>query len=163
MPYLRVEDAVNDGTDPAAFPHLFRVAFSRDGVVRRYILTEPGDSLAHWDLPDDGWSDLYPSIKGWKQGQVERLAPFPSALSADGQLVPGRILVLRFDPIPESHGLGARCLGGPVALVGVGWGLRLRARRRARVPAGLASLCPLGYDARGRRPDPGGGAREDDA
>src|SRR5205085_6959293 len=144
-PYRQVEDAVGDQNDPAAFPRDFRLAYYRDGTVRRYLVTEPGDILAQLNKPDSArWHKVLPDVQDWQGGTVEPLAPFAPAVSQTGALLPGRILVLSFAPKAQETGSNSgraltgpaasalRCLGGPVAPVGgVGLG-RLALGRVAR-------------------------------
>ena len=39
IPFVRVDDNVGDQTDPANFTRIFRIAYYRDGTVRKYIIT----------------------------------------------------------------------------------------------------------------------------
>ena len=141
-PYLRVEDAIGDEVDPAAFPRELRLAFQRDGIVRRYLITESGDSVAQLNQPDpERWRKVLPEFKEWEAGTVEPLPPFTPAVNEAGQLIPGRILVLRFapkvaapataatsaSPAPASNA-GLTCLGVPLAVVLSGLAAVLRNR-----------------------------------
>src|SRR5205814_1485880 len=107
-PYVAVEDGVGDGTDPTPFPHLFRVAYYRNGYVRLYVLTQSGDTVSTWTSPDpDTWRQALPDVKGWQEGKVEPLPPFAPPVDASGRLNPGRILVVRFAPQREQPAGGA--------------------------------------------------------
>jgi hypothetical protein len=134
-PFVRVEDAIGDETDPSAFPTQLRVAFYRDGTVRTYALSEPGDSLEDLEQPDTTrWHTVLPAVAGWQTGVVETIPPFASAVNDAGVLLPDRLLVLRFSPAvqPASSPIpaGLSCAGLPLALVL--WGSGLAAGRRAR-------------------------------
>ena len=140
IPFVRVEDAVGDGTDPGAFPRVFRVAYYRDGTVRRYIVTEAGDALGPLARPESTvWAAIVPQYQEWLPGQAETLQPFTPAISAAGALLPGRILVLAYrpriaqpSPRPTGTGSGAgadgECLGLPIGvlLAGLAWVARAR-------------------------------------
>ncbi len=133
-PFVRVEDAIGDETDPSAFPNQLRVAFYRDGTVRTYALSQPGDSLEDLDQPDTTrWHAILPETSGWQAGVVESVPPFPSAVNDAGVLLPDRLLVLRFSPAVEAASspipAGLSCAGLPLALV-LG-GASLAAGRRA--------------------------------
>jgi hypothetical protein len=135
-PFVRVEDGIGDETDPAAFPKRLRVAFYRDGTVREYLVTEPGDSLAQLARPDTTrWHAILPQVAGWQPAVVEPLAPFAPALNQAGALLPDRLLGLRFAPLTDQSKppttAGASCAGLPLALVLGGSGLAARRRRRA--------------------------------
>jgi hypothetical protein len=134
-PFVRVEDAIGDETDPSAFPTQLRVAFYRDGTVRTYVLSQPGDSLEALEQPDTArWHTILPGVAGWQTGEVETVPPFASAVNEAGVLLPDRLLVLRFSPAvkPASSLIpsGLSCAGLPLALVLGGTGLV--AGRRAR-------------------------------
>jgi hypothetical protein len=134
QPFVRVEDAIGDATDPSTFPNQLRIAFYRDGTVRTYALSQPGDSLEDLEQPDTArWHTILPEVAGWQAGVVEGIPPFASAVD-DGVLLPGRLLVLRFSPAiePASSPIpaGLSCAGLPLALV-LG-GSSLAAGRRAR-------------------------------
>jgi hypothetical protein len=130
-PFLRVEDAIGNEADPAAFPRDLRLAFYRDGSVRRLLLTETGDAISQLNQPDTGrWQQHLPEIKGWQPGTVEALAPFTPPVNQAGQLIPGRLLVLHFaprvaatptpaspPPAAGSSGGGLTCLGVPLAVL----------------------------------------------
>ena len=138
IPFVRVDDGVGDETDPGSFPRLFRVAYYRDGTVRRYLVTESGDGLGTLVRPDSAaWNKVLPAWQEWQQGQAEALPPFTPALNAAGVLLPGRILVVAFrprivQPSPQptrtGSGSGADCLGLPLALLlaGAVWVRRQR-------------------------------------
>jgi hypothetical protein len=134
-PFVRVEDAIGDETDPSAFPTQLRVAFYRDGTVRTYAISQPGDSLEDLEQPDTSrWHAILPSVNGWQTGVVEAVPPFTSAVNGAGVLLPDRLLVLRFSPAIEQASppltAGLSCAGLPLALVLGGSGLV--AGRRAR-------------------------------
>ncbi len=115
-PFLVVEDAIGDESDPGNFPRIARREFYRDGTVKRYILTQPGDLLAALVKPDNKrWATLLPSWSSWTDGQAQQLKPFAPAVNEIGSLLPGRILVLVHQPKPEQP-RGAECLGVPVGL-----------------------------------------------
>jgi hypothetical protein len=128
IPYVRVDDAVGDETDPARFPRLFRVAYHRDGTIRKYLITEAGDSVGALGRPEDAsWTRVLPTWQQWQPGQPEALPPFTPAISGAGSLLPGRILVVAFrprvtqgSPQPVSasgRGSGIDCLGVPLGLL----------------------------------------------
>jgi hypothetical protein len=141
-PFLRVEDAIGDETDPTAFPKRLRVAFYRDGTVREYFVTEPGDSLTQLARPEVArWRTILPRVAGWQSGVVEPVAPFAPALNQAGALLPDRLLALRFDPLADQPRppttAAVSCAGLPLALVLGGSGLAAR-RRRARAGGRVA-------------------------
>ena len=104
IPFLRVEDAVGEQTDPSVFPREFRLAFYRDGTVRRYVLTDYGDTLGAWSKPDTArWREILPGIQDWQPGVVEPLPPFAPAVNELGSLIPERLLVLRYAPSPPDQ------------------------------------------------------------
>jgi hypothetical protein len=116
VPFLVVEDAIGDEWDPANFPRIARREFYRDGSVKRYILTQPGDLLSVLVKPDNKrWASLAPAWSSWTDGEVQRLQPFAPAVNELGSLLPGRLLVLQHEPKPNA-GKGAECLGIPVGL-----------------------------------------------
>jgi hypothetical protein len=128
IPFVRVEDGIGDETDPGRFPRVFRVAYYRDGTVRKYMVTESGDSLGALTRPDSAaWTKILPAWQEWLPGQPEALPPFTPALSAAGTLQPGRILVIAFrprsvqaSPRPSGSapgGSGLQCLGLPLGLL----------------------------------------------
>jgi hypothetical protein len=101
-PFVRVEDGVGDRNDPGAFPKEFRLAFYRDGSVRRYAVTDYGDTPGRWAKPDTArWREVLPAVEGWGPGTVEALPPFAPAVNEVGALIPGRLLVVRFAPRTE--------------------------------------------------------------
>jgi hypothetical protein len=103
-PFLRVEDAVGERTDPSDFPREFRLAFYRDGTIRRYVLTDYGDTLGAWSKPDAArWREIVPGIQDWEPGVVEPLPPFAPAVNELGSLIPERLLVLRYAPTPPDQ------------------------------------------------------------
>lgn len=138
IPYVRVDDAIGDETDPANFTRIFRIAYYKDGTIRKYVITEAGDSLGALAQPSsEVWRQTLPSWQEWLPGQPEALPPFAPALSSAGALLPGRILVLAYRPhvAPPSPrptgsvgGTGVSCAGVPLGLVLVG--SLLAARRR---------------------------------
>jgi hypothetical protein len=148
-PFERVEDVIGDATDPGAFPQLVRLAFYRDGSVRKYMITQPGDSLSPLNLPDTArWHQVLPDVVDWQTGTVEPLPPFSPAVNQDGALLPDRILVLHFVPQPRESATastpsasGLSCAGVPVAIVVVG-ALCTR-KRRSRDRAGGCRVGPL--------------------
>ena len=116
IPFLLVEDAIGDEWDPANFPRIARREFYRDGTVRRYVLTQPGDLLSVLVKPDNKrWASLTPAWSAWTDGEVQRLPPFAPAVNETGSLLPGRLLVLQHEPKPNT-GKGVECLGVPVGL-----------------------------------------------
>ena len=127
VPFVRVEDGVGDETDPGNFPRVFRIAYYRDGTIRRYVVTESGDSLGPLARSDnEAWAHILPQYQEWLPGQAEALQPFSPAISGAGALLPGRILVLTHRPriAPPSprpdgsqRGTGADCLGLPLGLL----------------------------------------------
>ncbi|MCC6174700.1 MAG: hypothetical protein IT305_05295 [Chloroflexi bacterium] len=148
IPYVRVDDGIGDETDPAKFPRVFRVAYYRDGSIRKYLITETGDSLNALARPDDdAWTRILPTYREWLAGQPEALSPFLPAISNAGSLLPGRILVLSFRPRTtpasprptgsSSAGSGADCLGLPLGLLLVG-GV-VAGRRRVASEVGVGS------------------------
>lgn len=128
IPFVRVEDGVGTESDPGNFPKVFRVAYYRDGTVRRYVVTEAGDSLGNLSRPESAhWAKILPSWQDWLPGEPEALPPFTPAVSASGALLPGRILVLasrpRIAPVTPrptrsaSGSSGLDCAGLPLGLV----------------------------------------------
>jgi hypothetical protein len=116
IPFLAVEDAIGDQWEPGNFPRIARREFYRDGTVKRYILTQPGDLLAALVKPENKrWATLLPTWSTWTDRQVQQLKPFAPAVNEAGSLLPGRILVLVHQPKPDP-GRGAECLGIPVGL-----------------------------------------------
>ena len=138
IPFVRVDDGVGDETEPGNFPPLFRIAYYRDGTVRRHLVTESGDGLGTLTRPDSAaWRQILPAWQDWQQGQPETLPPFTPALNAAGVLLPGRILVVAFrprtvqttpQPTRTSSGSGADCLGVPLGMLLAG-GVWLRWQR----------------------------------
>ena len=138
IPFVRVEDGVGNETDPGNFPRVFRVAYYRDGTIRRYIVTESGDSLGSLARPDnEPWSRILPQYQEWLPGQAETLQPFSPAISSAGALLPGRILVLTHRPriaqpsprpTGSTSGAGADCLGLPLGLLLAGGAWLAKAR-----------------------------------
>jgi hypothetical protein len=132
IPFLVVEDAIGDEWEPGNFPRIARREFFRDGTVKRYILTQPGDLLAALVKPDNKrWATLLPGWSSWTDGQAQQLRPFAPAVNEVGSLLPGRILVLvhqgKTDP-PR----GAECLGVPVGLAATAGVVSEWWRRRRR-------------------------------
>jgi hypothetical protein len=144
VPFVRVDDGIGDQTDPANFPRTFRTAYYRDGTVRKYIITEPGDSIGALGQPDSEiWRRTLTNYQEWLTGQAEALPPFAPAISNAGSLQPGRILVLAFRPrtTPPSprptgaatgKGSGLDCVGVPLGMVLLGGVLTLHRRRMPR-------------------------------
>jgi hypothetical protein len=147
IPFVRVDDNVGDQTDPGTFTRLFRIAYFKDGTVRKYLITEAGDSLGVLARPDsEVWRRTLPAWQEWLPGQAETLQPFAPAIASSGALQPGRILVLAFRPrITQAsprpggatgQGSGINCAGIPLGLVLLGGVLaartgRVGSRRRA--------------------------------
>ena len=128
IPFVRVDDAVGDETDPGNFPRLFRTAYYRDGTIRQYHVTEQGDALSTLSRPDNpAWARVMPSWQEWQPGQPEALAPFTPAISGSGALLPSRILVIAYRPRvaqatpqptrPATGSSGAECLGLPIGVL----------------------------------------------
>jgi hypothetical protein len=135
-PFLVVEDAIGDEWEPANFPRIARREFYRDGTVKRYILTQPGDLLAALVKPENRrWATLLPAWSSWTDGEVQQLKPFAPAVNDVGSLLPGRILVLVHQPKGEP-GKGVECLGVPVGLAATAGivGEWCRRRRRGEPP-----------------------------
>ncbi|HEY7067857.1 MAG TPA: hypothetical protein VII06_40755 [Chloroflexota bacterium] len=133
VPFAVVEDAIGDEWEPGNFPRIARREFYRDGTVKRYILTQPGDLLAALVKPENKrWATLLPAWATWTDGQAQQLKPFAPAVNEVGSLLPGRILVLVHQPKPNP-GTGAECLGIPVGLAATAgiFGEWWRRRRRA--------------------------------
>jgi hypothetical protein len=147
IPFVRVDDNVGDLTDPATFTRIFRIAYYRDGTVRKYIITEAGDSTGALARPENEiWRQTLPTWQEWLPGQAEALPPFAPAIASSGALQPGRILVLAFRPrvTPAStrttgaigQGSGISCAGLPLGLVLLGGLLAARTRRQRAVGRG---------------------------
>ena len=141
IPYVRVDDNVGDLTDPATFTRIFRIAYFRDGTVRKYVITEAGDSTGALARPEiEIWRSTLPTWQEWLPGQAEALPPFAPAIASSGALQPGRILVLAFRPriAPASprpagaagQGPGLSCAGVPLGLVLLGGVLATRRHPR---------------------------------
>ena len=139
VPFVRVDDNVGDLTDPATFTRIFRIAYYRDGTVRKYVITEAGDSTGALGRPEhEMWRQTLPTWQEWLPGQAEALPPFAPAIASSGALQPGRILVLAFRPrvTPASprpagalgQGSGLSCAGVPLGLVLLGGVLAARTR-----------------------------------
>jgi hypothetical protein len=122
VPFIRVEDAVGDTVDPGEFPRVFRVEYLKDGTIRRYVVTQPGDLLAVLKKPDSArWAKVYGDrFDGWVEGEPGELNPFASALNSVGGVQPGRILVLTYYPRLEKAGSGMECFGVPLLLFAFG-------------------------------------------
>jgi hypothetical protein len=143
IPFVRVDDNVGDLTDPAAFTRIFRIAYFRDGTVRKYVITESGDSTGVLARPEsEMWRQTLPTWQEWLPGQAETLPPFAPAIASSGALQPGRILVLAFRPRitvasprptgAAAQGSGISCLGVPLGLVLLGGVLTTRTKKAAR-------------------------------
>lgn len=144
IPFVRVDDNIGDQTDPANFTRIFRIAYYRDGTVRKYVITEAGDSIGALGRPEDEvWRRTLPSWQAWIPGAPEALPPFAPAIASSGALQPGRILVLAFRPRivqasprplgstgASGQGSGLSCLGVPIGMVLLGSVLAVRTRRR---------------------------------
>jgi hypothetical protein len=128
IPFVRVDDGVGDETDPGKFPRMFRVMYYRDGTIKRYFVTDSGDSSATLGKPNsEEWTKVLPAFQEWQVGQPESLPPFSSALGTNGQMLPGRIAVISHRPKAEqtrgaaqTKGVGGAtdCFGIPLLLVG---------------------------------------------
>jgi len=141
IPFVRVDDNVGDQTDPATFTRIFRIAYYKDGTVRKYVITEAGDSTGALAKPDsEMWQQTLPTWKEWLPGQAEALAPFAPAIASSGALQPGRILVLAFRPrvtppaqsrpAAAGQGSGLSCAGLPLGMVLLGGVLASRKRKQ---------------------------------
>lgn len=141
IPYLRVDDNVANLTDPANFTRIFRIAYHRDGTVRKYIITEAGDAVGALGRPEsEVWRRTLTLWQEWLPGQAEALPPFAPAIASSGSLQPGRILVLAFRPRVTSasprpaggstQGSGVSCAGIPLGLMLLGGVLVHRTRKR---------------------------------
>jgi hypothetical protein len=146
IPFVRVDDSVGDLTDPATFTRIFRIAYYRDGTVRKYVITEAGDSTGALGRPESEiWRQTLPAWREWLPGQAEALPPFAPAIASSGALQPGRILVMAFRPrvTPAStrttgalgQGSGISCAGVPLGLVLLGGALAARTKRSPLTPS----------------------------
>ena len=89
IPFVRVDDTVGDLTDPATFTRIFRIAYYRDGTVRKYIITEAGDSVGVLARPESEiWKRTLPTWQEWLPGQAEALQPFAPAIASSGAKSP---------------------------------------------------------------------------
>jgi hypothetical protein len=71
IPFVRVDDGVGDLTDPATFTRIFRIIYYRDGTVRKYIITEAGDSIgALGRQENETWRQTLPTWQEWLPGQA---------------------------------------------------------------------------------------------
>jgi hypothetical protein len=128
VPFVRVDDNVGDLTDPATFTRIFRIAYYRDGTVRKYIITEAGDSINALAKPESEiWRRTLTTWQEWMPGQAEALQPFAPAIASSGSLQPGRILVLAFRPrlTPAATTRPAAGAGGGLSCAGVPLGIVL--------------------------------------
>jgi hypothetical protein len=143
VPYIRVDDNVGDQTDPATFTRIFRIAYYRDGTIRKYIITEAGDSTGALGKPENEmWRQTITTYQEWLPGQAETLAPFAPAIASSGALQPGRILVLMFRPrvtppaarptASAGQGSGVSCAGVPLGMVLLGGVLAASTNQRKR-------------------------------
>jgi hypothetical protein len=141
IPFVAVEDAIGDEWDPGNFPRLARNEFYRDGTVKRYLLSQPGEVLSALARPDNRrWATLLPSWSVWTEGQPERLNPFAPAVNELGSLIPGRLLVLVHQPKPiDAMGRGVECFGVPLGLAATAGLAHEWWRRRRQL---LTSLLP---------------------
>lgn len=131
VPFLAVEDAIGDEWDPANFPRVARREYYRDGTIKRYLLTQPGDVLAVLARPNNShWASITQAWSAWTDGEVEPLPPFAPAVNEVGSLLPGRLLVLVHRPRP-TPGPATECLGIPLGLAATA-GLARAWRRRCR-------------------------------
>lgn len=154
IPFIRVDDNVGDQTDPATFTRIFRIAYYKDGTIRKYLITEAGDSTGALSKPDSEiWQQTLPTWKEWLPGQAEALAPFAPAIASSGSLQPGRILVLAFRPrvVPPATsrptasaagGSGLSCAGLPLGMVLLGGILATRTKRSSSF--GFTSMGGMG-------------------
>ena len=63
IPFVRVDDALGDETDPAKFSRFFRSMYYRDGTIKRYYITESGDSVATLGRPlSEEWTKILPAF-----------------------------------------------------------------------------------------------------
>ncbi len=128
IPFVRVDDAVGDETDPGKFTRFFRSMYYRDGTIKRYYVTESGDSVATLGKPlSEEWTKVLPAFQEWQPGQAEALPPFTAAVNQSGQILPGRIAVISHRPKAEqargaqtNRGVGGAmdCFGIPLFLLG---------------------------------------------
>jgi hypothetical protein len=128
IPFVRVDDGIGDEIDPGRFPRIFRLMYYRDGTIKRYFITEGGDSLSSLGRPQsEEWTRVLPAFQEWQPGQGESLPPFGPALNASGQILPGRIIVLSHRPKAEqarpanqNRGVAGAtdCFGIPLLLLG---------------------------------------------
>jgi len=128
IPFVRVDDALGDEVDPAKFSRFFRSMYYRDGTIKRYYITENGDSVSGLGRPlSDEWTKVLPAFQEWQPGQVEALPPFTPATNQSGQILPGRIAVLSHRPkaeqvqgAPANRGVAGAmdCFGIPLVLLG---------------------------------------------
>ena len=128
IPFVRVDDSLGDEVDPAKFSRFFRSMYYRDGTIKRYYITESGDSVSGLGRPlSDEWTKVLPAFQEWQPGQVEALPPFSSATNQSGQILPGRIAVLSHRPkaeqvqgAPANRGVAGAmdCFGIPLVLLG---------------------------------------------
>lgn len=133
IPFLRVDDAVGEKTNPVEFPRVFRVEYYKDGSIKKYVITQPGDLLAVLQKPqDEQWGTVYEDYDTWKEGEPGDLEPFASARTDMGSLVPGRILVLTFQPKPKRATSGIECFGLPLLIMAGGLVLHRRERLKYR-------------------------------
>jgi hypothetical protein len=128
IPFVRVDDALGDETDPAKFPRFFRSMYYRDGTIKRYYITESGDSVASLGKPlSEEWTKILPAFQEWQPGQAEALPPFTSPVNQSGQILPGRIVIISHRPKAEQVRGGSTnrgvagatdCFGIPLVLLG---------------------------------------------
>jgi hypothetical protein len=128
IPFVRVDDAIGDETDPAKFSRFFRSMYYRDGTIKRYYITESGDTASTLGKPLSAeWTKVLPAFQEWQPGQVEALPPFSAATNQGGQILPGRIAVVSHRPKAEqarggstNRGVGGAmdCFGIPLVLLG---------------------------------------------
>jgi hypothetical protein len=129
IPFVRVDDALGDEIDPAKFTRFFRSMYYRDGTIKRYYITESGDSISTLGTPrSEEWTKVLPAFQEWQPGQVESLPPFSPATNQSGQILPGRIAVISHRPKAEqvrgapssNRGVGGAidCFGIPLVLLG---------------------------------------------
>ena len=113
---------IGDEMEAVRFPRVFRVEYYKDGRVKNFRITQPGDLLAVLKKPDSPrWARLYSQWDSWLEGEASALEPYGFAVGSTGALLPGRILVVTYQPKPERNaGSGMQCLGIPLVLLAGG-------------------------------------------
>ncbi|MPZ13928.1 MAG: hypothetical protein GEU73_05820 [Chloroflexi bacterium] len=121
LPFAMVEDGLGTRNTLNDLPQsqVFRIEYGWEGVVRVYYLTGLNDAMGRRDpymlRENERWAALYesegtladPPVK-WGQGEPADLEPFPTARDPNQRsddpsraydyLVPGRVIVLTFNP-----------------------------------------------------------------